>query len=355
MARRMKRIIFAALLAILSFPAIPWASSEATLFSLLGFDSIREMMPEGRFVVYVSKGDKWQEAGNLSFNRIFVEKELDLSKHLLGNDRTKIRLVQKGGGASHIDSVFLGGMPPTEIKGAQDDRELKKLSRRDFDVIDAFGREMELSFPRGKDGALRLAARVEGTRIGEVPFQFPLENLCKSMSERSAFYTYRMVKDRPGDQPFFKEYSVTGSGHPSGYTYGWVWNDDQNLYVRIDFTPDDTMDGDKDYAKVYVKTEGGVKEFKLSESETTWGRPDFRYTDKVVYEHKVYDFKIPLKEIGLMRTEEEKKLLLAFAAYGTAAVQITSVPTLNAWGMSFSIILFGAGSIYCFRRRGDVA
>ncbi|MBW2624308.1 MAG: hypothetical protein JRD68_15475, partial [Deltaproteobacteria bacterium] len=84
-----------------------------------------------------------------------------------------------------------------------------------------------------------------------------------------------------------------------------------------DFTGDNTRDGNKDYAKVYVKTEAGLKEFKISEDETRWGTPSFTYTDKVAYQHKVYNFKIPLKELGVTKDKKIKDLELAFAAYGT--------------------------------------
>ena len=154
------------------------------------------------------------------------------------------------------------------------------------------------------------------------------------MSEGSAFYSYTLGS-RPGGltidgdiaetaaaEPFFKEYCATGSGHPSGFIYGWVMNDEENLYVALDFTPDNTMDGDKDYAKVYVNTAGGLKEFKVSVPETTWGVPGFTYTDKVNYQHKVYEFKIPLSELGAQAGEQ---LQLAFAAYGTAAPGTTTV------------------------------
>ncbi|MBW1720414.1 MAG: hypothetical protein JRJ43_12825, partial [Deltaproteobacteria bacterium] len=120
-------------------------------------------------------------------------------------------------------------------------------------------------------------------------------------------------------KPVFKEYSRTGTGHPSGFTYGWTGHDDKNLHVKIDFTPDNTRDGNEDYAKVYVKTGDGLKEFKISEPETQWGSPDFTYTNKVVYQHKVYTFTIPFSEIGLDTLQNRKELSLAFAAYGTAA------------------------------------
>jgi hypothetical protein len=290
----------------------------------------------GKYFVYVVKDKYFMEAGSLSFDKYFRSTEMNLSDYISGDKSVKIRLVQKGGGAAHIDAVLLGGRPPVEVKGIEDVLALKKVSEKDFDVVDAFGKSIELVFPSGGiDKVLSLTARVEGARISETPFQFPRENLFKEMTGDSEFYRYRlMAGDLPAttgrrgmsENPFFKEYSVTGSGHPSGFTYGWVRNDGQNLYVTIDFTPDDTMDGDKDYARVYVKTERGIRDFKVSVPETKWGRPDFTYTDKVAYQHKVYDFAIPLMEIGVEDANRQKELLLAFAAYGTAT-PLTPTPT----------------------------
>ena len=315
-----KRSIFlVTMLAIALFPALASASPRIGPSSSLRMNSIREAKPEGKYVVYLLQGGAWQEVGALSYDKFFQEKRIDLGRGATGEKRIKVRLEQRGGGAAHIDSVFLGGLPPSEVKGMKGEKVLKKLSQKDFDVIDAFGQDLELQFSPAKDRVLSLTARVEGERISETPFQFPRENLYKSMNEKSVFYTYQMVDSRFEEAPpFFKEYSLTGTGHPSGYTYGWVWNDDQHLYVKIDFTPDNTMDGDKDYAKVYVNVEGQVKEFKVSESETRWGQSDFTYTDKVSYEHKVYGFKIPLRQIGIKGEGKEQELLLAFSAYGTA-------------------------------------
>ena len=125
--------------------------------------------------------------------------------------------------------------------------------------------------------------------------------------------------DEVSDQmPFFREYSRSVTGHPSDYTHGWVWNDDENLYVTMDFTPDNTMDGEKDYAKVYISTKTGIKEYKVSVPETRWGAPGFSYTNMVGYQHKVYEFKIPLAEITEESLRGYDAVLLAFSAYGTA-------------------------------------
>ena len=230
-------ILFMAMLAIALLPALTLASPQIAPSSSLRLNSFREAKPEGKYVVYVLQGEKWQEVGVLSYDRFFQEKRIDLGKGATGEARIKVRLVQKGGGAAHIDSVFLGGLPPSEVKGMKDEKVLKKLSRKDFDVIDAFGQDLELYFSPAKDRVLSLTARVEGERVSETPFQFPPANLYKPVNEKSAFYTYKMVGSRPEeDRPFFKEYSLTGTGHPSGYTYGWVWNDDHHLYVCLLYT-----------------------------------------------------------------------------------------------------------------------
>ena len=81
----------------------------------------------------------------------------------------------------------------------------------------------------------------------------------------------------------------------------------------MDFTPDNTMDGDKDYAHVHVKTSHGLKSYKVSEAEKTWGSPDFVYTAGAKYQHKIYEFSIPLSELGLSKAQERDEIQLAFS------------------------------------------
>ncbi len=294
-----------------------------------GLNSIEKLKPNGEYTVSVLEGSKWQHAGVLKFDRFLRNKSLDLTKFLPDEGYAKVRLTEKGGGAAHIDSVILGDMPPLSVNGTEDPLALKKLSKRDFDVVNAFQKKLELAFPiNKKDKTLRIQARIEPKTISEIPFQFPTKNLFREINEKARFYSYRFGSQKatsttdPGSAttqpPFFKEYCRTGSGHPHGFTYGWVENDDKNLYVKLDFTPDNTMDGDKDYAKVYAKTKAGLRAFKASESERKWGQPDFTYTDKAKYQHKVYRFEIPLNELDVKPVDEGKEILLAFSAYGTA-------------------------------------
>jgi hypothetical protein len=331
----MYRIIMLTLIILLLAGGIavgsPVDPSEAGLQLYMNSNQSEIIRPNGDFEVYVINNSQWLKAGTLSFDKYLREGSINLGGFIY-NGQIKIRLIKKGGGAAHLDSVFLGGVPPIKLNG-EFGLDLNKLAKRDYDVMDA-SQMVELEFPAGlKRGDLTVTARIEGDDIIKTPFQFPVDNLFKKMYIGSTFYNYRIdanhgsivvdenISETAGQLPFFKEYVVPGSGHPPGFIYGWVWNDDENLYVTLETTPDNTMDGDKDYAKVYVKTASGLKEFKISVPETTWGRPAFIYTDKVPYQHKAYEFKIPLTEIGVGSGNAGREIQLAFAAYGTMAPQ----------------------------------
>ena len=322
-----------------------------------GLNSIGKMKPSGEYTISVLAGSKWRNAGTMKFDRFLRNNSLDLSEYLPDDGQAKVRLTQKGGGAAHIDFVSLGGLPPLIINNKGNALELKKLSRTDFDVIDSFRKTLEFTFAaNGKDKTLCLKARIEPENISKVPFQFPIQNLFKEVTRNSEFYSYKLSIPGEGHppknqsttikKPFFKLLCRTGSGHPSGFTYGYVRNDEKNLRVEIDFTPDNTRDGNKDYAELHAKTITGLKTFRVSESALKWGKPDFTYTDRVSYQHKVYHFEIPLEAIDVQKKENGGEIFLAFSAYGTASpanrvqvaggfrhtLAIKSDGTLWAWG-----------------------
>jgi hypothetical protein len=306
--------------------------------------------PNGDFVISVERRGHWQEIGRLGEDRFLREQRLDLAPWLQGDCRARVRIRQAGGGASHLDAVLLGGRAPLAARGGP----LSKLRRRDNDLVNAGGRGVDLTFAAGSDRVLSLAGRIESTVIGTEPLQFPAVNTFKTPSASSSFYSYRLGSAAPPKprfasrawldevgrrQPLFEVLSPTGSGHPTGYTYGWVSNDARNLYVTIDFTPDNTCDGGKDYAKVYARGNGRVREFKVSVPERRWGRAHFVYTDKAAYQHKVYDFAIPLCELPAAAGE----LDLCFAAYGTASamtpegVNLAYDPARNRYLLVYSV------------------
>jgi len=283
--------------------------------------------PTGEFVISIERRGRWQEVGRMGEDRFLREQRLDLAPWLQGARQARLRIRQAGGGSSHLDAVLLGGRAPIASSSGL----LNKLRRRDNDLANASGRGIDLTFAAAGGRVLALSGRIESTVIGTEPLQFPAANTFRVPSTSSSFYSYRLSSAAPPKQrfasrawldeigrrqPLFEVLSPTGSGHPTGYTYGWVSNDGRNLYVTIDFTPDNTADGDKDYAKVYARGNGQVREFKVSVPERRWGQPHFVYTDKAVYQHKVYDFAIPLSELP---AAAGGSLDLCVAAYGTAS------------------------------------
>lgn len=114
-----------------------------------------------------------------------------------------------------------------------------------------------------------------------------------------------------------------------------------------------TLRGDK------IKTDTGLKGVQGFGKRDHWGKPSFTYTDKVAYQHKVYDFKISLEELGVTEDKKIKNLELAFAAYGTDAPigriypDLAFDPQTGTYLMAFiDYAGFGVGSIDHYRRRG---
>lgn len=280
----------------------------------------------GIFEISIKTENNWENAGNLSFGKFQESKEIDLTEYLKGGNAL-VKITQKGGGASYLDAVFLSGAAPVKANGS-DGKKINKLADKDLDIAPVGdGIVLEFSANSG-EGILSVTGRIENEVISTQPLQFPAGNNLKFKEEIKDFYTYSLgsntgtvnadgiLDEVETIKPFVKDYRIPDSGHPAGDTYFWVMNDDENLYIVMDFTPDNTFDGDKDYAKVYVDTDEGIKEFKVSVPENTWGNTKFTYTDKVEYEHKVYEFKIPLNEIS---TENFNDIKLAFVLYGTAS------------------------------------
>ncbi|MDO8915760.1 MAG: lamin tail domain-containing protein, partial [Coriobacteriia bacterium] len=276
-----------------------------------GMDAVTS---NGVFTVEVPAGDGWVAVGTAAFGLQYTTQVVSLP-----GEYDAVRLVHSGGTAAQLDVVALEGNTPGKVLGSRDPLAVAKLAARDDDVTDAFGRALVLEFPKG-GSVLEIVARVQGDLSGAFPFEFPVANTFSAVTPGSSFYACDLaalpaVVDT-GAEPLVKEPTAPGTGHPSGLMYVWTASDGTSLQVTMDFTSDNTMDGDEDFAAVHVKTDQGLKTFRISEVDRTWGDVAFTYTDKVRYQHKVYEFRIPLAELG----STPGAVGVAFTAYGTAAV-----------------------------------
>ena len=295
----------------------------------------------GGFEVQVFADGSWQPAGALRFGSPFTEAVLALPSAALAEPEVRVRLVQHGGGAAHVDRVSLGPCAPTRLAGAQEPEALALALASDHDVLHATGRTIDLTFAGGEPGArLRVTARVEGAVVVGSPFAFPPANQFQPLTADSAFYRYRPApggrapswpEELDPAEALFAERCVPTTGHPEGVTFGWVANDRHTLYAAVEFTPDNTRDGDEDWASVQVATGGQIREFRVSERETRWGSAAFAPTATAPYRHKLYRFAIPFSELSLRDAAGAGELKLAFSAYGTAAVSWLS-PSAESFG-----------------------
>lgn len=302
---------------LISFPLSAMASIE-------DYSAYNKIAPEkmasanGGFEIYIKAGNDWNFVNYMAFDEFYRQQTCDLSSHINSNQGVTLRIVQKGGQAAHIDTIHIGNAFP-DMKPSS--RMLSKLSKKDFDVIDAFGKSMVVEFKGDlSDSILSMVARVEGENISKIPFQFPVSNTYGVIDREASFYTYDMKSGNAGQPlhsgPLFNQSCIPGTGHPTANTYGWVWNDADYIYAYLDFVPDNTCDGEKDYAAMHIKETEGVKSFRVSVNENQFGRPAFEYTAQADYQHKAYRFKIPRAEVD----GDTEELQVAFSAYGTAAL-----------------------------------
>lgn len=321
-------------------------------------------------------GSRWAERGVLHYGLQYSEKELDLSRYLPDSGgEYKVRIRQKGLEAAHVDAVSLkvdaGRIPPVfaSVAGGGADV-LKKIKGADHDVVDLHEKEMLVRWenvPASPRVSLVLLAREEGdlTRLRVRPFAYP------DPATGTDAYEVKLVESGPVKvdgaitpedglgAPLFSVRSVPVTGHPAGYVDGYVKTDGEHLFAVLDFTPDNTLDGEKDWARLSVLTPKGWKDYTLTEAGNRYGKAGFTYTKRVSYQHKVYEFRVPLAERGAGPGDV---LRLKFAAYGTAAGSVSATPGLPQdgtlrwipgdrgllyahYGQSWAIDLEGSGSL----------
>ena len=288
----------------------------------------------GQFEVLIQSGSGWVSAGTLSYDKYISAQTLDLGGYVAGTGRVGIKLEKHGGGKAHLDAILLGAKGPTAVKPGSS-LALKKLSAADNDLLD-YSDGMQFTFvSTGKE--LTLAARIESEPLPKEPVALPERNAFHPVGANSKFYDYTLganpgsleadgnLRESSASRPLLKALTRNGSGHPVGYTYVWVRNDERNLYVAMDFTSDNTFDPGDDYAIVHVRTGEAVAHFKVTGSDQRYGRSAFGYTDKAAYEHKTYEFQIPLERIGAA----SGPIGLAFSVYGTTTSNVPTMPSIG--------------------------
>lgn len=335
-------------------------------------EAAESTVSNGNFNFYIKQNREWKFIDSIEADEYFRDYFIEIPDEIKMSNLLRMKIEKAGGGLAHIDWAEAAGY--STLANLKPDHELSyKLTAADKDVIEVTEEGIVITFEdydldaSSKNG-LHINGRIEPKALWNKPFTYPRGNDTDRMTSGSNFYVYDWdsnygsneidgnIEAFDSREPLFELYDMPGTGHPDGYTYGWVMNDDQYLYAVIDFTPDNTFDDDKDYASLFIDTAEGVKQFTVSESNQIWGRPAFTYTSKVGYQHKVYEFKIPISELDNKDTGE---IRISFSAYGTAAqpetidTDVAYASSVNEYMMAFQMTDSGTGYTAIFTQRFD--
>ncbi|MFC2049634.1 hypothetical protein ACFLTN_00400 [Chloroflexota bacterium] len=291
---------------------------------------------EGSFSAYVFKDGEWQLQGVLHFSD-YETLQMQLSNY---TGQLKLRLVQEGHDGAYIDQVIVQKygipyLPTSAINIDNNTGVLTKILYPEYDVCNGWDSTLEIVWNNAPENAT-LVMRAMEEDLGEghgTPMYYPWPYEHRTLS-------YLLVNDggitvdgvlEESTEPDFSVFWQPYSPHPDGYTYGWIHCDNEFLYAAVEVTADNTPDAD-DWGALYIIVDGKQKEFRVSEGQT-WGVRGFQYTSSVHYEHRIYEFKIPLSAINAAVGSE---IHYIFGAYGTVA----SAP------LTFDTVPANTGSIY---------
>ena len=222
-------------------------------------------------------GSQWVERGKLHYSLAYGEQEVDLSDFLPDPDgEFKVRILQSGHEAAHVDNVTLRVgdhifLPDRALRDDTGEDVLDELRHADYEVIDLHERSFQVRWsglPEGEPLRLNLIAREEtlsGRRVR--PFRYPREEGVYNyrLSGEEAMKVDGLQTSADGlDEPLFEQRSKPGTGHPAATVVGWVGSDDAHLYAALDFTVDNTLDRDQDWAELQVETPEGLKAFRIT-------------------------------------------------------------------------------------------
>jgi parallel beta-helix repeat protein len=277
---------------------------------------------DGSFDILVFENGTWELQGELTFSD-YETLQLPLENKAGG---LKLRLVQQGHDAAYVDYIALQKddttyLPVSAINLDSSKDILAKVLSPEYDVCDAWDSTLEVTLDNVPEDAMLLMRAMEQD-LGEghgSPIYYPILFFGQTLS-------YTLVNDggiavngvlEETTEPEFTIFWQPDSPHPDGYTYGWLHCDGDYLYAAVEVTADNTPD-EEDWGALYVMVNGEFKEFRISFDDNHWGNNGFRYTSSVPYEHRIYEFQIPLSDINADIGDE---IGYGFGCYGTVVVE----------------------------------
>ncbi|MFC1982968.1 NosD domain-containing protein [Chloroflexota bacterium] len=288
---------------------------------------------EGSFDILILRNGDWQLQGVLSFS------DYETLQLPLANDagQLTLRLEQHGHDSAYVDCVAVqkedATYSPTSAFNIDSGVDvLTKVLSPEYDVCDAWDSTLEIiwdNVPANTTLLMRAMEQDLGDGHGNPLYYSNLffgQTLNYTLINDGGI-TVNGVLDE-SKQPDFSVFWQPDSPHPDGYTYGWLHSDGEYLYAAVEVTADNTPD-EEDWGALYVMVNGEFKEFRISCDDDQWGANGFQYTSSVPYEHRIYEFQIPLTEIDCSAGSEVR---YGFGCYGTVLIQTVYVDDVDCGG-----------------------
>lgn len=276
---------------------------------------------EGSFDVLILENGDWQWQGEFSF-RDYETRQLALENEA---GQLKLRLVQQGHDAAFVDYIALQKeaetyLPISAVNIDNNADVLGKVVSPEYDVCNAWNSTLEIIWDNVPENTT-LVMRAMEEDLDENhggPLYYPYiprgYTLGHTLVNDGSITVDGLLEEPTGAD--FSTFWMPSSPHPDGYTYGWLHSDGEYLYAAVEVTADNTPD-EEDWGAIYVMVNGELEEFRVSDNAIKWGIPGFQYTSSVPYEHRIYEFAIPLSEINASIGDE---LRYGFGSYGTMSV-----------------------------------
>jgi len=197
---------------------------------------------------------------------------------------------------------------------------ITKLLYPEYDVCDAWNSRLEITWENVPEDATLLMRAMEedlGPDHGG-PIYYPRgihtgQTLSHTLVNDGGIIVDGLLQE--SSKPDFSVFWEPDTPHPDGYTYGWLHSDNEFFYAAVEVTGDNTPD-EEDWGAIYVMVDGELREFRVSPMDASWGAVGFGYTLSVPYEHRTYEFRIPLGEIDATAGYD---IQYGFGSYGTVA------------------------------------
>jgi len=303
---------------------------------------------EGSFSAYIFKDGDWQLQGVLHFSD-YETLQMQLSNY---KGQLKLRLVQEKHDGAYIDQVIvqkygISYLPTSAINIDNNTDVLTKILYPEYDVCNGWDSTLEIVWDNAPENAT-LVMRAMEEDLGEghgAPMYYPWPYEHRTLS-------YLLVNNggitvdgvlEESTEPDFSVFWQPYTPHPDGYTYGWIYCDDKYLYAAVEVTGDNTAD-EGDWGALYIIVNGKQKEFRVS-NDQTWGIRGFQYTSSVPYEHRIYEFKIPLNEINAVVGSEIHYVFGAYGTYASLPLTFDTVPA-NTGSIVFDGSTYYDGDVY---------